>query len=331
MINRRHFLVAASALSVFASVDRARADNRADEPVRIATLASGTVAWEIDTIIQNGFDKKHGIHLSMVPVAGKQGADVLLAGGAADVIVTDWIWVSRQRNAGADYTFLPYSRQVGSILVKATSPINKLSDLKNRKIGIAGGPTDKSWILLRAWALKQHSLDLAKEAEPVFAAPPLLNELFETGGVDALVTYWHFAALLKASGAREIATISDAAHALGLDPETPLLGYVFSEKWSRTHDNAAAKLAAASRDAKAFLLENEAEWQRLRPLMKVKNDAEFDALKSGFRAGIPTLNTLDHAAAAQLFEVLAHYGGQDLIGDSATLASGTFAPNDGLF
>ena len=327
MINRRHFLVAGSALSVFAVMGRAHAD----EPVRIATLASGTVAWEIDTIIQNGFDKKHGIQLSVVPVAGKQSADVLLAGGATDVIVTDWIWVSRQRNAGADYTFLPYSRQVGSILVKANSPIKTLPDLQNRKIGIAGGPTDKSWIVLRAWAMQQHRIDLTKDAEPVFAAPPLLNEYLETGEIDALVTFWHFAALLKANGAREIATIADAVQTLGLDPEIPLLGYVFSEKWSRAHDNAAAKLAAASQDAKALLLQNDAEWQRLRPLMKVKNDAEFEALKIGFRSGIPTLKAIDQIAAARLFEVLAHYGGQDLIGDHPTLASGTFALNDGLF
>ena len=103
MINRRQFLAAGSALCVLVSLESAEAG----ELVRVATLASGTVAWEIDTIIHHGFDKRHGIQLAMVPVAGKQAADVMLAGGEADVIVTDWIWVSRQRNKGADYTFLP--------------------------------------------------------------------------------------------------------------------------------------------------------------------------------------------------------------------------------
>jgi NitT/TauT family transport system substrate-binding protein len=263
----------------------------------------------------------------MVPVAGKQAADVMLAGGEADVIVTDWIWVSRQRNKGADYTFLPYSRQVGSILVKATAPAHRLSDLRNRKIGIAGGPTDKSWILLRALAMKEQSIDLAKEAELVFAAPPLLNEQFEMGAIDALITFWHFAALLKAKGAREIATVSDAAKALGLDSETPLLGYVFSEKWSRAQGNPAAKLAAASQDAKALLARDDAEWQRLLALMKVKNDAEFEALKAGFRTGIPKSNIIDPAAAERLFKVLANYGGEELSRENPVLAPGTFASN----
>jgi len=323
MINRRQFLAAGSALCVLVSLESAEAG----ELVRVATLASGTVGWEIDTIIHHGFDKRHGIQLAMVPVAGKQAADVMLAGGEADVIVTDWIWVSRQRNKGADYTFLPYSRQVGSILVKANAPVHRLSDLRNRKIGIAGGPTDKSWILLRALAMKEQSIDFAKEAELVFAAPPLLNEQFEMGAIDALITFWHFAALLKAKGAREIATVSDAAQALGLDSETPLLGYVFSEKWSRAQGNPAAKLAAASQDAKALLARDDAEWQRLRALMKVKNDAEFEALKAGFRDGIPKSNIIDPAAAERLFKVLANYGGEELIRENPVLAPGTFASN----
>jgi NitT/TauT family transport system substrate-binding protein len=202
-----------------------------------------------------------------------------------------------------------------------------LSDLRNRKIGIAGGPTDKSWILLRALAMKEQSIDLAKEAELVFAAPPLLNEQFEMGAIDALITFWHFAALLKAKGAREIATVSDAAQALGLDSETPLLGYVFSEKWSRAQGNAAAKLAAASQDAKELLARDDAEWQRLRALMRVKNDAEFEALKAGFRDGIPKSNIIDPAAAERLFKVLANYGGEELSRENPVLAPGTFASN----
>ena len=323
MLNRRQFLAAGSAFGVLASAKRAEAG----EPVRIATLKSGTVAWEIDTIIHHGFDTNAGIRISPVLVAGKQGADVMLAGGEADVIVTDWIWVSRQRNKGADYTFIPYSRQVGSILVKSDSPVRQVSDLRNRRIGVAGGPTDKSWILLRALAMKEYRIDLANEAEPVFAAPPLLNEALASGGIDAVVTFWHYAALLKADGAREIASVSDAAQALGLDAETPLLGYVYSEKWSREHQNAAIKLAAASRQAKALLAGNDPEWQRLRPLMNAKNDAEFDALKAGFRAGIPKVETIDHAAAERLFTVLERYGGENMTGENTTLAPGTFALN----
>ena len=297
----------------------------AGQPVRIATLKTGTVAWEINTILHHQLDRKHGIDLTLIPVAGKQGADVMLAGGATDVIVTDWIWVSRQRNSGADYTFLPYSRQVGGIMVKGDSAISGIVDLKGKTIGIAGGPTDKSWILFQALARKDFDFDLAAQAEPVFAAPPLLSEKLESGDIDALITFWHFAAKLKAHGAREIASVAEAAKSLGLDAETPLLGYVYSESWSAAHGKAARGLAAASADAKALLATDESEWNRLRPIMNAKDDAEFEALKQGFRAGLPGADAVNVEAAAKLFALLAKIGGKELVGEKAELAAGTFA------
>ncbi len=301
---------------------------QANEAVRIATLKTGTVAWEIDTILHYGLDKKYGIDLTLVPVAGKQGADIMLMGGEADVIVTDWIWVSRQRTSGSDYTFSPYSRQVGGIVVKGDSQLRSLADLKGKKIGIAGGPTDKSWVLFQALSRKQFDFDLATQAEPVFAAPPLLSEKLETGEIDAVITFWHFAAKLKARGGREITTVADAAQALGLDTETPLLGYVYSAAWSAAHANAAEALAAASRDAKTLLASDNAVWDRLRPAMNVNDDREFEALKAGFRAGIPAEKPVNVETAAQLFSVLASIGGKDLVGDSPVLAPGTFADSE---
>jgi len=324
MLSRRNLLKLVGAVPLVGLSNAALAA----EPVRLATLASGTVAWEVDTIIKNGFDQKHGLALTMVPVAGKQSADVMLAGGEADVIVTDWIWVSRQRNAGADYTFLPYSRAVGSVLVKGDSPIKTLADLKGKKIGVAGGPTDKSWILFQALAKKDLNLNLATDATPVFAAPPLLNEQLASGQIDALITFWQFAAKLRGIGARDIATVADAAKSLGLDAETPLLGYVYSEKWSKAHGDVAQKLAAASADAKALLATSDAEWDRLRPMMKPADDAEFAALKAGFRAGIPQPGSVKPEAAAKVFGVLAQVGGAQLVGDKPELAAGTFAGSE---
>ena len=181
-------MLAGSAAVLLAS----RTEPRADDVIRIATLASGTVAWEIDTILHHGLDRKFGFTLSVVPVAGKQSADVMLAGGACDIIVTDWIWVSRQRQQGADYTFIPYSKQIGALLVKPNAPLRTLADLKGKKIGVAGGPTDKGWTLIRAFAKKTLSMDLEKDSEAVFAAPRLLNEEFERDTIDALLTNWQF-------------------------------------------------------------------------------------------------------------------------------------------
>ena len=321
MITRRQMLVAVSVLGLLSSARHAQAET----VIRVATLKSGTVAWELDTIIHHGLDTRYGIKLEVIPVAGKQSADVMLAGGEADVIVTDWLWVSRQRHLGADYTFIPYSRQVGSVLVPPESPLKTLMDLKGKRIGVAGGPTDKSWILLCALAKKEMNIDLKRESEPVFGAPPLLNELFLKNKIDALLTYWNFAARLKSSGARDLLSIGTIAQSLGLDSDTPLLGYVFSQSWSKAHDDAAQKLAAASADAKQRLAHDDDEWLRLRPLMNANDDQEFEVLKAGFRAGIPSPNAIDRAAALRLFNIVTEFGEDNLMSDNLTLAPGIFA------
>ena len=70
--------------------------------IEIAALKFGSVNWELDVIKTHGLDRMHGFRLEVVDIAGKQAADIMLLGGEVDVITTDWIWVSRQRSAGAD-------------------------------------------------------------------------------------------------------------------------------------------------------------------------------------------------------------------------------------
>src|SRR3546814_4565471 len=87
------------------------------------------------------------------------------------MIVSDWLWVSRQRAEGKPFTFVPFSSAVGSLMVPADSPIRSLADLKGKKIAIAGGPLDKGWLLLRGLTERRHGFDPATAGEPVFGAP----------------------------------------------------------------------------------------------------------------------------------------------------------------
>jgi NitT/TauT family transport system substrate-binding protein len=85
-----------------------------------------------------------------------------------------------------------------------------------------------------------------------------------------------------------------------------------------------AGFAAASRDAKQVLSNDDAEWDRLRPVKNAGTDAEFAALKAGFRDGIPSAEPIDEDAAARLLAVMAEAGGADLIGNAKTLPDGVF-------
>jgi hypothetical protein len=152
-------------------------------------------------------------------------------------------------------------------MVPPASNINSLSDLKGKRVRVAGGPLDKSWLLLRAYAQKELGVDFAGEVEPVFGAPPLLNEEPARGRIDAVLTYWHYAARLEASGARVFLSVTDMIRRLGIDSQVPMLGYAFREEWADREGTALQGFIGASRDANALLASSKDEWIRLAPLI----------------------------------------------------------------
>lgn len=293
--------------------------------VRVGVLQFGTVGWELDVIKHHGLDAKEGIKVEAVPLASKNATAVALQGGAVDVIVTDWIWVSRQRASGLDYTFYPHSVIAGGVMVRPDSGIVSLSDLRGKKIGIAGGPVDKSWLLLRAYSKKTLGDDLAKMVQPVYGAPPLLNELILKGEIPAVLTFWNFEARLKAQGMHQLFAIPDILRALGAKHEVPVLGWVFSDTWAKKNPEALRGFLRASRAAKKILATSDAEWERIRPLLKAPDDKTFIALRDSYRAGIPKASPAEEAESARaIYATLAELGGSDLVGSSPELEPGTF-------
>ena len=292
--------------------------------VTVGTLENGTVNWELQTIRDRGFDRQNGFELRMQPFAGNPATQVAMQGGQVDAIVSDWIWVAVQRANGAPFTFWPYSTAVGGLVVPAASPVQSLADLEGEKIGIAGGPLDKSWLILRAFHRQQTGRDLADVTEQVFGAPPIIQHAAETGEVAGAINFWHFLAKMKAGGMRQVVSVADAAQGLGLDPGKPLLGYVLRDDWVARNPDLARGLARGSRQAKDLLATDDAAWQALRPLMEAGTEAEFTALRDGWRAGIPPEGPVDPAEAQDLFALLAELGGKELTGGLTALPEGLF-------
>ena len=74
-------------------------------------------------------------HSDPVELAAAQAAQVALQAGQVDAIVVDWLWVARQRAAGADWTFVPFSEAVGALIAPDDSPIRDVPDLAGRALG----------------------------------------------------------------------------------------------------------------------------------------------------------------------------------------------------
>ncbi|MDK3073885.1 ABC transporter substrate-binding protein [Sedimentitalea sp. JM2-8] len=315
-------IVAALVLGIWTSVAAAGSETPV---VRVAVLQIGTVNWELDTIERNGFDAANGFDLTVLPFADNGATRVAFEGGEADAAVVDWIWVARQRAAGKDYVFIPYSRAVGGLVVPDTSPARTLADMAGKKIGIAGGPLDKSWLILRAYARQEFELDLEGETEQVYGAPPLIYKTAVAGETDGAINFWHFLARMKAEGMRELISVSDASVALGLDPDVPLLGYVMKESFLAAHPGIAEAFHAATRQSKSLLARDDDAWQPLRDRMNAQTEAQFTALREDFRAGIPPDAPVDADSADRLLRLMAELGGEALVGAAVTLPPGVFA------
>jgi NitT/TauT family transport system substrate-binding protein len=212
-------------------------------------------------------------------------------------------------------------------MVRPGSGIKTAADLKGRRIGVVGGPLDKSWLILRAYTQKDFGIDLAADSEPVFGAPPLLNEELARGRIDAVLTYWHYAARLEAGGARPLLAVADMIRKLGIAHDVPMLGYAFREEWGARQRKLLESFVAASREAKALLAESKDEWARLAPQIGSNDPAVLSALQAGFRAGIPDQwAQAERQAAMELYAILVAIGGEKLVGRATSVDPKTFWP-----
>ncbi len=299
----------------------------ADAPtkVRLGVLKFGTVSWVLDTIQRNGLDKAEGIELDVTPLASTDATAIGLQGGSADIIATDWLWVSRERTSGADFTFAPFTTALGAIMVPPDSPIKTLADLKGKKLGVAGGPIDKSWLLIVAYALRTANLDLRRETRQVFGAPPLLAEKAKQGEIDAVLNFWPYAARLEAAGFKQLIGIEDVVSELGAKGEVAMVGYVFSEAWAKENLKAVEGFLRAAAKADELLATSNEAWDAIRPLMRAEDDATFEALRRRYREGIPERSIAENESDAKvLYQFLREFGGEKLVGSGAELAPGTF-------
>ncbi|THD54215.1 MAG: ABC transporter substrate-binding protein [Bradyrhizobium sp.] len=294
----------------------------AGETLRIGTQKTGTFAWQLDVIRRH--DLATGLDLKISEYASPDAGKLALNSGSVDLAVVDWLWVARSRALGAKLLFYPYSSAVGSIMVKDNSPLRKIGDLKGRVLAIAGGPLDKSWLIVQATAMRQ-GIDLKREATLEFGAPPLIFQKLQQGEAEASLNFWNFCARLEAQGYRRLLDVRDAEVALGLEQPVALIGYAFSEEFAASHKHTIDRFIAAARSADDIMLRSDEEWDALRPLMNAEDEWTFKVYRDRTRDGIPRRPVAAEAADARtLFGTLAAVGGPELVGPQQELDPGLY-------
>tara|TARA_R110000744_G_scaffold2262_28_gene9267 strand:+ start:2801 stop:3832 length:1032 start_codon:yes stop_codon:yes gene_type:complete len=293
--------------------------------VRLGVLKYGTVNWEVEVIKQNKLDEKYGFNLHVLSLASKNASAVALQSDAVDIILTDWLWVNRQRFNHKSYTLFPTSIATGGLYVPNDSKIDSVTGLRGLKIGIAGGEVDKNWLLLQAYSRKKYGFDIKQETLPSFTSPALLNVLMRRGELDGGINFWHYGTRLKTQGYKLLISVPQMLAELDIANDVPLLGWVFDENWAKQHPQLIQRFLLASLEAKQILYSSDEQWQQIRKLTKAENDSVFSTLKSDYRAGLlHQFGEKERNATQQIFTVLAEQGGQNLVGKATSLDMGTF-------
>lgn len=311
-------------LFIFTALCASQSNAAEKTAIRLGVMASGTLAWELAAIKNEGLLDRADFTLESIAVANPQAGKIALQAGSADMIVSDWIWVSSMRGEGADYTFYPYSNSAGGLLVPAGSNIKTLADLKGKKLGIAGGELDKNWLLLQALG-QQQGITLNDAVEKVYGAPPLLNQQLSSGRIDAILTLWQFAAPLEAQGYRQLLSGEDIIRQLGIAESVPSLGYVFRQGWADQHKNVLQQFLKTTQIARDKLCSDDAAWQKITPLTEIEDQATQQQLRKRYCQGrIEQWGGAQQQAAEKIYTWLHRLGDNKLTGKADHIQPGTF-------
>ena len=306
-------------LAVFFNCEAVAADK-----LRLAVQKTGTFGWELAIISAGGLDKKAGLDLEMTELASTEAAKIALLGGSADIILSDWLWVARQRNLGGRLVFVPYSTALGAVMVESASPIKDLAGLRGKTIAVAGGPLDKSWLLLQAFEREAH-VDIASEANVIYGAPTLLYQKAANGEADATLNFWNFCVALESRGFRRLIGMDEVERHLGVKGPVSMVGYVFDEGFARSHADALARFLKIAAEAKDILAHSDADWENIARQIGIGDKAQLALYRQIYIDGIPRRPVEEEAADARiLYKVLVKTGGADLTGPAKELDEQTY-------
>jgi NitT/TauT family transport system substrate-binding protein len=299
---------------------------QAADRLRLAIQKTGTLGWELAVASAFGLDKEAGLEIAITDLASTEAGKIAIQGGSADIIVSDWLWVARERAQGAKLVFYPYSSSIGAVMAKDPA-IKSLNDLKGKKLGVAGGPVDKSWLFLKAYALR-NGVDLEKAATILYGAPPLLAEKAAQGELDAVLEFWTFSADLETRGFHRVIDIADIEKALGAKDEPIVTGYVFDEAFATKNREALSRFFAMTKKARELIASSDKAWAAAQSRIATKDPAVIQLYRKRYVAGFPKASVQDvEADAATLYNVLAEIGGEKLVGPAKTLDPGIFYRN----
>ncbi len=300
-------------------------DDPGDRPVLRARFEhNGSPRYVLYTIKRFGYDHDHDFYLDVRLVSdelegGVETVEAKLQGGEADLIDIDYISTARERAEGAPIVAVhPYGRTVGGLVAPTDSPIEDLTDLPGRRIGVVRR-LDKNWILVRAACREHHGFDPDDEATPVESGSKVeLTRMLRDGEVDAILQFWPIVPEITETGDyHEVLPMSRLVQDLSeTDRKLPISTFLTSEDYLAENPDAVRGFTGAYRDAVERLTTDDEIWTEIGERLMYEDDpAVVRAVRDGWRdMVVADWNEETVAGMERLFDHLLEVAGADALG-----------------
>jgi len=123
-------LVVATAMALAAT------SAHAADRIRLAVQKTGTLAWELDVIKTHGLDRKLDLQIDTIELASTEAGKIALKSGSADLMLSDWLWVARERSLGDGLVFYPSSSTLGAVTRKSPLGLGSALWISRSKVPI---------------------------------------------------------------------------------------------------------------------------------------------------------------------------------------------------
>jgi len=221
---------------------------------------------------EQGYFKKHGVEVELVNYASApEMMQALLSGqiDATGMSALDVIAAVQQAKSGQVKMYLLEAFEPQRewspdyILARTGSPIKKLEDLKNKKLGIRPGVTIEMYAKI---VLGKIGIDAEREVELIKLPEHLQAQALKSGQIDALFTFDPKATTILDREVGELIEHAILAKYLGEKPTTIYPGAgVFTANFVKRDGETARKVRDAIYEAVDFITLNHQEAKRLLP------------------------------------------------------------------
>ena len=158
---------------------------------------------------------------------------------------------------------------------------------QGKKLGVAGGPLDKSWLLLKALGLK-NGVDLEERNHPVRGAAAIGAKRPLQGEIDAALEFWTFATDLEAKGFSGAPSTWLRWKRRLAQPGEPTSRAMCSARLSRRKTRPPWRDSSHDgRAPRSYRRPRTRRWRSPRPASGQKDKATLDLYRQRYAPGVP--------------------------------------------